>query len=71
MPTYLIVYAERRGDDTVLEDPALRLELTADWATFHDEAGLCFAAPRDRVSSILRVDDNQNPASQEPAPQKE
>ncbi|MFE4818623.1 hypothetical protein ACFRFU_19750 [Streptomyces sp. NPDC056704] len=71
MPAYLIVHAERRGDDTVLEDPDLRLELTADWATFHDGDGVCFAVPRERVSSILRVDEEQEPADQRPAPQKE
>lgn len=71
MPAYLIVYAERRGDDTVLEDPALTLELTPDWATFHDTEGVCFVVPRERVSSILRVDEERDPQDQEPAPQKE
>lgn len=71
MPAYLIVYAERRGDDTVLEDPTLTLELTPDWATFHDTEGVFFVVPRERVSSILRVDEEQDPQDQEPAPQKE
>jgi hypothetical protein len=71
VPAYLIVHAERRGDDTVLEDPALTLELTQDWATFHDNTGVCFAVPRERIGSIMRVDGEQEPADQRPAPQKE
>lgn len=70
MPRYLIVHAERRGDDTLLEDPALALELTDGWAVFHDAAGACYAVPREQVRSILRVDEDQD-TEQEPAPQKE
>ena len=71
MPRYLIVHAERRGDDTLLEDETLTLEFADGWAIFHDAAGTCYAVPREQVRSILRVDENQNPEDQEPAPQKE
>jgi hypothetical protein len=71
VPAYLIVYTERRGDDTVLEDDELTLELDANWATFYDAHGICFTSPRERISSIQRVDEQQDPEDQEPAPQKE
>jgi hypothetical protein len=70
MPRYLIVHAERRGDDTVIEDPHLTVELTEDWAVFTDTAGPCYAVPREQVRSIMRVDDQQD-TQPEPAPQKE
>lgn len=70
MPRYLIVHAERRGDDTLLEDDPLTLELTQGWAIFHDMAGACYAVPREQVRSILRVDEDQD-TEQEPAPQEE
>ncbi|MFD4547284.1 hypothetical protein [Streptomyces sp. NPDC058466] len=70
MPAYLIVHAERRGDDTVLEDDTLTVEFTPDWAVFRDEAGACYAVPREQIRSIMRVDEDQEP-DQEPAPAKE
>ena len=70
MPRYLIVHAERRGDDTLLEDEHLTLELTQGWAVFHDEDGACYAVPREQVRSIMRVDEDQD-TQPEPAPQKE
>ena len=71
MPRYLIVHAERRGDDTLLEDEHLTLELATGWAVFHDTAGACYAVPREQVRSVMRVDEPQEPHDQEPAPQKE
>ena len=71
MPRYLIVHAERRGDDTLLEDDPLTLKLTDGWAVFHDADGACYAVPREQVRSILRVDEEQESQDQEPAPQKE
>ena len=70
MPAYLIVHNERRGDDTLLEEEALTVEFTEGWAIFHDEAGPCYAVPREQVRSIMRVDEEQEPADG-PAPQKE
>jgi hypothetical protein len=70
MPAYLIVHAERRGDDTLLEDNQLTLELADGWAIFHDAAGTCYAVPREQVRSIMRVDEGQD-TQPEPAPQKE
>lgn len=71
MPRYLIVHAERRGDDTLLEDDTLDVEFTQGWAVFHDAAGACYAVPREQVRSIMRVDEEENPHQAEPAPQKE
>lgn len=71
MPRYLIVHAERRGDDTLLEDSALTLELAEGWAVFHDAVGVCYAVPREQVRSILRVDEEETPRQTEPAPQRE
>jgi len=70
MPAYLIVHNERHGDDTLLEDDQLTVEFTEGWAVFHDEAGPCYAVPREQVRSIMRVDEEQEPADR-PAPQKE
>lgn len=56
MPAYLIVHNERRGEDVLLEDDTLTVELTPDWAVFKDEAGACFAVPREQIRSIMRVD---------------
>lgn len=71
MPAYLIVHNERRGDDTLLEDDSLTPEFTRDWVIFHDEAGACYAVPREQVRSIMRVDEPQEPAHEGPALQKE
>lgn len=71
MPAYLIVHKERRGDDTLLEDPHLTLELIPNWAVFHDQAGPCYAVPREEIRSIMRVDEQQEPTNPEPAPLKE
>ncbi|GLP64322.1 hypothetical protein TUSST3_09420 [Streptomyces sp. TUS-ST3] len=71
MPAYLIVHAERRGEDTLLEDEHLTLELATGWAIFHDEDGACYAVPREQIRSIMRVDEEETPAQTEPAPQKE
>lgn len=71
MPAYLIVHNERRGAEVLLEDDALAVEFTPDWAIFRDEAGTCFAVPREQVRSIMRVDEPTEPEDQEPAPEKE
>jgi hypothetical protein len=55
MPAYLIVHNERRG-----EDDTLTVELTPDWAIFKDEAGACFAVPREQIRSVMRVDAPQD-----------
>jgi hypothetical protein len=67
MPAYLIVHNERRGDDTLLEDDTLTVEFTPDWVVFTDEAGACYAVPREQVRSIMRVDEQEV----QPVPEKE
>ena len=71
VPAYLIVHAERRGDDTLLEDNPLTVEFTPDWVVFTDAAGPCYAVPREQVRNVMRVDEPQEPQDQEPTPQKE
>ena len=71
MPAYLSVHKERRGDDTLLEDETLTVEITPDWAVFHDQTGPCYAVPREQIRSIMRVDEQQEPGSQGLAPRKE
>jgi hypothetical protein len=73
MPAYLIVHAERRGDDTVIEDPNLTVEFTDGWALFKDRDlikpdRVALAIPAIQVLRIERVDE---PQDQKPAPQKE
>lgn len=60
MPAYLIVHAERRGDDILLQDEPLTVEFTDGWAVFHDGEGACYAVPREQVRSIMRVDEPQD-----------
>lgn len=60
MTAYLIVHAERRGADVLLEDDTLTVEFTPDWAIFQDETGACFAVPREQTRSIMRVDGPQD-----------
>ncbi|MFF4791837.1 hypothetical protein ACFY2M_19210 [Streptomyces sp. NPDC001276] len=67
MPAYLIVHAERRGDDTVIEDDHLTVEFTNGWALFKDhgpgeEDRVVLAAPAAQISRIERVPAQQNPA---------
>ncbi len=76
MPAYLIVHAERRGDDTVIEDPDLTVEFTDSWVLFKDRDlikpnRVVLAIPAAQVARVERVDDQQQPQDQEPAPQKE
>lgn len=60
MPAYLVVHTDRRGDDTLLEDDALTVDFTADWVVFRDEAGACYAVPREQVRNVMRVDQPQD-----------
>jgi hypothetical protein len=66
MSAYLIVHNERRGDDTLLEDDTLTVEFTPDWVILRDEAGACYAVPREQIRSIMRVDEPEDG----PAPEK-
>ncbi|MFF2100975.1 hypothetical protein [Streptomyces sp. NPDC058202] len=76
MPAYLVVHAERRGDDTVIEDPDLTVEFTDGWVLFKDRDiikpnRVVLAIPAVQVLRVERVDEEQDPGDQEPAPQKE
>jgi hypothetical protein len=76
MPAYLIVHAERRGDDTVIEDPDLTVEFADGWVLFKDRDlikpnRVVLAIPATQVARVERVDEQQQPQDQEPAPPKE
>ncbi len=76
MPAYLVVHTERRGDDTVIEDPNLTVEFVDGWVLFKDRDliksdRVALAIPAAQVLRVERVDEQQTPAYQEPAPQKE
>ncbi|MFJ4925282.1 hypothetical protein [Streptomyces sp. NPDC088736] len=76
MPAYLVVHAERRGDDQVIEDPNLTVEFVDGWVLFKDRDliatnRVAIAIPAAQVARVERVDEEQAPADQEPAPQKE
>jgi hypothetical protein len=73
---YLVVHAERRGDDTVIEDDQLEVEFTNGWVLFKDRGPtegnrVAIAFPAAQVLRVERVDEPKDPADQEPAPQKE
>lgn len=76
MPAYLVVHAERRGDDTVVEDPELTVEFVDGWVLFKDRDlvqpnRVALAFPAAQVLRVERVDGEQDLEDQEPAPQKE
>lgn len=76
MPAYLIVHAERRGDDTVIEDPDLTVEFTNGWVLFKDRDlikpnRVVLAIPAVQVARVERVDEVQDVEGTELAPQKE
>ncbi|GAA1888319.1 hypothetical protein GCM10009837_07710 [Streptomyces durmitorensis] len=70
MPRYLIIHAERRGDDTLIEDDQLTVKFDPHWVTLFDNVGPCFAAPREKIHAVIRVDDPEH-EDQKPAPDEE
>lgn len=76
MPRYLIVHAERRGDDTVIEDPDLTVEFVDGWVLFKDRDlvkpnRVVLAIPAAQVQRVERVDEPQDQENHQSAPQKE
>jgi hypothetical protein len=72
VPAYLIIHPrEQRKDDAVIEGGDLHLAVTDGWAVFTDHSGICLAIPAGLGAQIQRVDEEQEPHDQEPAPQKE
>lgn len=76
MTAYLVVHAERRGDDTVVEDPDLTVEFTDGWVLFKDRDliqpnRVVLAIPAMQVARVERVDEQRDNGDQELAPQKE
>jgi hypothetical protein len=76
MAAYLVIHAERHGDDTLIEDPNLTVEFIDGWVLFKDrdlikDNRVAIAIPATQVRRVERVDEDQAPEDQEPAPQKE
>lgn len=76
MPAYLVIHAERHGDDTLIEDPNLTVEFVDGWALFKDrdltkDNRVAIAIPAAQVRRVERVDEEETPDRTEPAPQKE
>jgi hypothetical protein len=72
VPAYLIVHPrEQRKDDILIEADDLTLTFNAGWAILSDTRGPCLAIPAGQGAHIQRVDDQQNPTSEEPAPPQE
>lgn len=72
MGAYLVIHAERRGDDTVIEDPNLTVEFVDGWVLFKDRSlvednRVAIAIPATQVLRIERVDEEQDPTPK-PAP---
>ncbi|MGW7087518.1 hypothetical protein ACWGH2_29035 [Streptomyces sp. NPDC054871] len=68
MPAYLIIHAERRREDMLVEDPALTLNIRDGWAILTDDHGIALALPTEHVACIQRVDpelEDQTPAPEE------
>lgn len=84
MPRYLIIHAERRGDDTLIEDDQLTVEFTDGWVLFTDhspsepgdrvlygEPRVVLAIPAAQVARVERVDEDPEPEDEKPALHKE
>ncbi|MGV9588280.1 hypothetical protein [Streptomyces anthocyanicus] len=76
MPAYLVIHSERQRDDTLIEDPNLTVEFVDGWVLFKDRDlihtnRVAIAIPATQVRRVERVDEQQEPHDQEPAPQKE
>ena len=76
MPAYLVIHAERHGDDTLIEDPNLTVEFVDGWVLFKDRDlikpdRVAIAIPATQVLRVERVDEEETPRHAEPAPQKE
>lgn len=71
MPRWLIQYPGSQGRDDFRIDDDLTLTFSGDWAIFNDDRGASYAVPAGLGIVIERVDEEQDTAHQEPAPQKE
>lgn len=76
VPAYLVIHAERHGDDTLIEDPSLTVEFIDGWVLFKDrdliyDNRVAIAIPAAQVRRVERVDEEETPDQTEPAPQKE
>ena len=73
MPSYLVIHAENKRGDMLIEDPALTLAFEAGWVVFRDKisferGSVVLALPAEQVASVQRVDE---PHDHELAPQKD
>lgn len=65
MTAYLIRHKGAQRGDMLIEDGALTLTFSGNWAIFNDADGPTFAVSTEQAASIERVD----PEDQEPAPE--
>ena len=61
MPAYLVIHAESRRDDTLIEDDNLTVEFTDGWVLFKDrdlikDNRVAVAIPAMQVARIQRID---------------
>ncbi|MEV4783989.1 hypothetical protein AB0K53_00795 [Streptomyces tuirus] len=76
MPAYLVVHSERQREDTLIEDPNLTVDFVDGWVLFKDRDlihsnRVAIAIPATQVRRVERVDEQQDPMQEEPAPPKE
>lgn len=76
MPRYLIIHAERRREDALIEDPELTVEFADGWVLFRDRDlirpnRVVLAIPAAQVARVERVDEDPDPEDQKPALHKE
>lgn len=65
MPTYLVVHPKGKGEDVLVEDPALTLSFDHGWAVLSDQQGPCMAIPADSGATITRIDPDEDQPTQE------
>lgn len=62
MPAFLIRYPKGHGEDMLVEDDTLTLDITHGWAILADQHGPCVTIPADSGATITRID----PEDQQP-----
>ncbi|EPD94596.1 hypothetical protein HMPREF1486_03149 [Streptomyces sp. HPH0547] len=58
---YLIRYPKGQGDDILVEDASLTLDVAHGWAVLADQHGPCIAVPAHSGVTITRIDQDQQP----------
>ncbi|WP_030407526.1 hypothetical protein [Streptomyces albus] len=61
MPSYLIRYPKGQGEDLMVQDDRLTLDIAHGWAVLVDQHGPCIAVPAHSGATIARIDQDQQP----------